>query len=199
MIEQISGKLISKNGQDLVVLVGGIGFGICATYSAANNTTIGQDITLQTYFAVKEDSMTLFGFSTIEEKEMFQKLISISGIGPKMAQSILSAATSSELASAIISGNIQVLSKIKGVGKKTAERIVLELKEQIQQEVQLHSMQAAAETPKGQLSAQAQDAVYGLRALGIKEAEATKIVQSVAKDGMTAEEIITISIKGLAK
>ena len=198
MINRISGKLIDQEDGVVVVSCGGVGFELCVTSHTQNSLQEGKEVLLHTYLSVKEDSMTLFGFSSVEEKQMFLRLISISGIGPKMALSILSGSSPQELALAIVSGNVSILSKIKGVGKKTAERIVLELKEKLEESMEVRP-ESSQEVKNNKLWQEAEDAVFGLRSLGIREAEATKIVQSVAERGMTAEEIITKSLRGLAK
>ena len=197
MINRIIGKVLDIKNSIVTVLVGGIGFELNVSLQTQENLVLGDEICLFTYLSVKEDSMTLFGFSTEEEKEMFLKLISISGIGPKMAISILSNSTPESLALAIISGNISVLSNIKGVGKKTAERIILELKEKVNETIK--NLDSAEKVDNKLLWQEAEDAIYGLRALGIKEIEARRIVESVAQKGETAEQIITKSLKGLAK
>ncbi len=197
MINRIIGKVLDIKNSIVTVLVGGIGFELNVSLQTQENLMLGDEICLFTYLSVKEDSITLFGFSTEEEKEMFLKLISISGIGPKMAISILSNSTPESLALAIISGNISVLSNIKGVGKKTAERIILELKEKVNETIK--NLDSAEKVDNKLLWQEAEDAIYGLRALGIKEIEARRIVESVAQKGETAEQIITKSLKGLAK
>lgn len=197
MINRIIGKVLDIKNSIVTVLVGGIGFELNVSLQTQENLMLGDEICLFSYLSVKEDSITLFGFSTEEEKEMFLKLISISGIGPKMAISILSNSTPESLALAIISGNISVLSNIKGVGKKTAERIILELKEKVNETIK--NLDSAEKVDNKLLWQEAEDAIYGLRALGIKEIEARRIVESVAQKGETAEQIITKSLKGLAK
>ena len=201
MIEIISGKVVQKTDTDIVLMVGGIGFGVQATYDTLSSCEIGQTITLQTYLQVREDAMQLYGFSQAEEKSMFLRLISISGIGPKMAISILSGISAADLAASIMTGNVSLIAKIKGVGKKTAERIVLELKEKIAELMQEHSAQTnnTAKDLSGKLSPAAEDAVFGLISLGIKQTEATRLVEAVATAGMTAEEIITLALKGMKR
>lgn len=199
MINRLIGKVLEAKNGVVVVSCGGVGFEVNVTDSALNSFHVGQDATISTYMSVKEDSITLFGFASSEEKQMFLNLISISGIGPKMALSILSGSTSEQLALAIVSGNVSVLSKIKGVGKKTAERIVLELKEKLAETIQLNSEAREEAETKGKLWPEAEDAVFGLQSLGIRENEAKRVVESVAIRGMSAEEIITKSLKGLAK
>ena len=199
MIEILSGKVVQKTDTDIVLMVGGIGFGIQATYDTISSCEVGQEITLQTYLQVKEDAMQLYGFSQAEEKAMFLRLISISGIGPKMAISILSGISAGDLAASIMTGNVSLIEKIKGVGKKTAERIVLELKEKISELISEHAAQTnnTSKDLSARLSPQAEDAVFGLVSLGIKQTEATRLVEAVAGPNMTAEQIITLALKGM--
>ena len=202
MIEQLNGKVIQKTADSqLVILVGGIGFGVQVSFQAFLSAEVGQEISLPTYLQVKEDAVALYGFASAEEKAMFMRLISISGIGPKMAISILSGATPEELATSIMTGNVSLIARIKGVGKKTAERIVLELKEKISELISEHGMatNSTAKDLSGKLSPEAEDAVFGLISLGIKEQEAKRLVEAVAVKGMSAEEIITQSLKGMRK
>jgi len=199
MIEILSGKVINKTENNVTILVGGIGFGVEVSYDTLQTLEVGKDATLQTYLHVREDEMKLFGFSSSEEKAMFLRLISISGIGPKMAISILSGISAADLAASIMTGNVSAIAKIKGVGKKTAERIVLELKEKISELISEHGAQtnSSAKDLSARLSPAAEDAVFGLISLGIKQTEATRLVEAVAKEGMSAEEIITLALKGM--
>ena len=202
MIELLKGKVLQKTADSsLVVLVGGVGFGVQVSLQTFLAAEVGTEITIHTYLQVKEDAMQLYGFSGAEEKAMFMRLISISGIGPKMAISILSGTNPEELAASIMTGNVSLIAKIKGVGKKTAERIVLELKEKIAELISEHGMStnSTAKDLSSRLSPQAEDAVFGLVSLGIREAEAKRLVEAVATTGMTAEEIITLSLKGMKK
>ena len=197
MIDRITGKVIEKNNGAIILLCNGIGFEINATTQALTAYEIGKEITINTSMCVKEDSISLYGFSSAEEKQMFLNLISITGIGPKMAIAIISGSSAEELALSIVSGNVQVLSRIKGVGKKTAERIVLELKEKMTESINNTKIEEKAVNNK--MWQEAEDAIFGLRSLGIKEVEAIKLVERIAEKGMSAEEIITQSLKGLAK
>ena len=132
MIGFINGVLEEINGNTLVISCGGVGFEILASQNTISKLAdVGQTVKVYTHLNVREDEMSLFGFATIEEKSMFNKLTLVSGIGPKTAISILSEISLYDLATAILSGDATAISKVKGIGKKTAERIVLELKEKI--------------------------------------------------------------------
>ena len=199
MIELLNGKIVQKSETGLIILVGGIGFGVEVSFDTLSACEVGQEVTLQTYLQVREDALALYGFSSKEEKSMFLRLISISGIGPKMAISILSGISAADLAASIMTGNVSAIAKIKGVGKKTAERIVLELKEKISELISEHGAQtnSTAKDLSSKLSPESEDAVFGLISLGIKSQEATRLVQAVANAGMTAEQIITLALKGM--
>ena len=201
MIEILSGKVVAKTENNLTIMVGGIGFGVEVSFDTIQSCEVGDEITLETYLHVREDEMKLYGFSQAEEKSMFLRLISISGIGPKMAISILSGISAADLASSIMTGNVTAIAKIKGVGKKTAERIVLELKEKVSELMQEHGAQtnSTAKDLSSHLSPAAEDAVFGLVSLGIKQTEATRLVESVATEGMSAEQIITLALKGMKR
>lgn len=196
MIASLTGKITSiEEGQIEVETSSGIGFKLLCTMQTASAASVGETVKFSTYLQVREDSMILFAFSDAQEKSMFEKLITISGIGPKMALSILSGTTPAELAITILSSNVAVLSSIKGVGKKTAERIILELKEKVTavKEDKMLRQDGMKQAPE------VEDAIFTLRALGLRVSEAEKMVQRVASAGMTAEEIITKSLKGMAK
>ncbi len=135
MIDQISGKIISNNGGYVVISVGGLG--IRVNISAAFSSKLVEEdlITLATYLNVREDALDLYGFKNESERNLFLMLISISGIGPKLAISILGGVEFNELKSIIVSGNIKSLTSIPGVGAKTAKRIIIELKDKLSKTV----------------------------------------------------------------
>ena len=131
MITYVSGKLVEKNPSYVVIETGGIGYFIhisLQTYSQLGNN---ENCKLFTYFSVKEDSQTLYGFKDTTERELFKQLISVSGVGTNTARMMLSSMTSSELVSSIASSNVTSITSIKGIGAKTAQRIILDLKDKI--------------------------------------------------------------------
>ena len=131
MIDQISGKIISKNDNYVVLAVGGLGIKVNITATLASKLVNEDLITLVTYLNVREDALDLYGFKNDSERNLFLMLISISGIGPKLAVSILSGVELEELKSNILSGDIKSLTSIPGVGAKTAKRIIIELKDKL--------------------------------------------------------------------
>lgn len=131
MITHLNGKLIEKNPSYLIIEAGGVGYFVnisLQTYSQLGN---GENCKVFTYLSIKEDSHTLYGFAETQERELFKQLISVSGVGTNTARMMLSSMTSNELVSSIASSNITSITSIKGIGAKTAQRIVLDLKDKI--------------------------------------------------------------------
>lgn len=191
MYSFISGKLIEKQDSVLVIETNGIGYEILASQSTMENIgNVGESVKVFTYLHVREDEMLLYGFSSKQEKQMFLNLTSISGIGPKMAIGILSNISLGDLALAIVSNDASLLYKVKGIGKKTADRIVLELNEKLDNAEQYQAPQ------EKQSVKEVEDAILGLTALGMNKIDAVKLVRSHAEVGDTAEEIITKVLRG---
>ena len=191
MYSYILGKLTEKMGNTIVVEANGIGYEILASQTTMENIgNIGDDVKVFTYLHVREDEMSLYGFSSLAEKQMFLNLTSISGIGPKMSIGILSNIKLGDLALAIVSNDASLLYKVKGVGKKTADRIVLELNEKLEN---VEQYQISNESQK---VAEMDDAIMGLTALGMNRIDAVKLVREYAESGDSAEEIITKCLRG---
>jgi Holliday junction DNA helicase RuvA len=129
MYAYISGKAAQIGANHVVIDAGGIGYLIYTNSFSAGSVAVGEDARLYTNLIVREDELSLYGFATVEEKTMFEKLISISGIGPKVALAILSSLKVADIAAAAVSANAAAFETVSGVGKKTAQRLVLELKE----------------------------------------------------------------------
>ncbi len=180
----------------LAINSGAVAFEVVAStntvYQLAGKT---ESVTLLTYLFVREDDMKLYGFLNQNEKSLFLNLISVSGIGPKMAITILSGITSQNLAVAISTGDVKLLSSIKGLGKKTAERIALELKDRLgDMGLTAGAGTATANTSLTLASPEALDALETLVLLGVNKTEATAAIKQVAADGMSAEEIVKKAI-----
>ena len=195
MFNYISGTVAHIFGNTVVVDVNGIGYEISTTSRTLGSLTVGQNAKLFTHLQVREDGMSLFGFATMEEKTMFLNLISVSGVGCKVAQSILSGIDSNTLAYAIYTGDTKQLTKVKGLGKKTAERLVLELKEKVM--VDATQIDAPivqhADTP---LSKEMQNAIAVLCSLGKSQQDAQKLVEAASKLGAnTTEELINMAFR----
>ena len=194
MYYSITGKVSRVDDNVLVVNAGGVGYEVfCSTSSIYELLGEGEK-TVYTYLHVREDAFMLFGFSSLAEKKMFMNLISISGIGPKMAISILSGVSSNMLARAVVNKDVSMLTKIKGLGKKTAERIVLELKEKVEENVKQNVSNGfdgfESVAVEVNLSREMADAIQVLIELGIKKEDAIKLVKAKASDGDKVEDIV---------
>lgn len=192
MYNYIEGIISEVADNYLVVDVGGIGYEIIVSSYCLNELgKIGKSAKIFTYLAVREDDMSLYGFYSKSEKAMFLRLISVSGIGPKLAISILGGISIDGLATSIISADTLSLNHIKGVGKKTAERIVLELKDKIGKEFEIS---AAAMT--NVTLAINEDAVLALMSLGYTKQEASIAITKVKGENLSIEQIIMQALKG---
>ena len=198
MIAYLVGTIEEKNENNLIVDVNGVGYELLIS-----NTTLvtlpmeGETAKVLTYMQVKEDGVALYGFATPEEKSMFLKLITVSGVGPKMAITILSGLKLSDLIVAIINEDANMLSKIKGLGKKSAERICLELKDKISTAgIDISDSEPIAQNYN---ESALNDAVETLIALGVNKNEAYRLARSKATEDITAEEIILKVLKDLGR
>ncbi|MBI1933068.1 MAG: Holliday junction branch migration protein RuvA [Ignavibacteriales bacterium] len=196
MIGYLTGKIISKKPTQILLDVNDVGFLVNISLNTFEkiSETEGK-ISLYTYLSVKEDSLTLFGFYSISEKELFEALISMNGIGPKLAQNILSGISVEELKSAILTKNLARLVSIPGIGRKTAERMLIELREKMEK-VSDQSYE------KGGLSFTTKDdAVAALTGLGYNQKIADKIVRDLISQNpqISLEDLIKDSLKGLSK
>jgi len=173
VIAQLIGTVAAKGGMDVVVDCGGVGYAVSVPLSTLDNVpAIGQRVTLKTIMVVREDAMQLYGFLTDAEREAFKLLTSIQGIGGRIALGILSATTLDGLRKAVATGNVAALQRLPGVGKKTAERIVVEIREKI-----IGVVPSSTDAPDT-LSQTADDAISALQALGYSKAAAEKAVKT---------------------
>ncbi len=192
MYAYLSGT-VSEIGDGIAVIdVGGVGYELNIPATLALSLNIGDKVKLPTYLSVREDEMSLFAFGDKKEKTVFLRLISISGIGPKLALSIIGGMSIDNLVSAIISKNTSAINGIKGVGKKTAERIVMELGEKLDD---LGINASPLRTEKA-LDDKASEAVAVLVALGYKQDDATNAVRSAYSDSLTVNQIVHKAISG---
>ncbi|MBR1796627.1 MAG: Holliday junction branch migration protein RuvA [Clostridiales bacterium] len=204
----IKGTIIDKGEDKLVIENSGIGYEIICPYSISSTIEPMGDIAkVWIYQSVREDDVTLYGFSTPEMKDLFLSLIEVSGIGPKVAQSICSQVEPDRFALAVIGGDVSFLTSVKGVGKKGAERIVVELKDKLKKagiSSGATSGKVSKATSLGATSAPAEggvlsDAVEALIVLGYKENVASEAVSSNYEDGISLQELIKKSLKSLAR
>lgn len=199
MIYNLSGTLTVCDPNFIVVECSGVGFKCFTTLNTVEGIgKVGEKVNVFTYLSVREDAMDLYGFSSIEELETFKLLISVSGIGPKAAVSVLSELSPDRLAVCIASGDAKAITRAQGVGKKMAERIVLELKDKMGSIALGNTSDAvsnAASVTDGSVSA---EAVEALVALGYSQSDAAVVVGGMDKS-LTVDEMIRLGLKQLAR
>jgi Holliday junction DNA helicase RuvA len=199
MIAYLKGRVLTTTLETAIIEVNGVGYEAYCSGSVLHNVTAGNMVEIYTYMQVKEDGISLFGFSSLKEKELFLKLISVSGVGPKMGIAVLSSLSADEFAAAVATADVKRLSTVKGLGKKTAEKIVLELHGKISA---AEIMSASGEgvgtvyDETGRLSAADEDAVSALVGLGFNRADSVRAVRRAHENGAkTTEEVIMVALK----
>lgn len=196
MIDYIKGKLIHVFGDSVVIENNGIGYKIHTSSGSASDFSMpGEEVVVYTEMIVREDSISLVGFSSREELDMFHMLTSVSGIGTKVGIGILSSMPYGQLAGIIASQDVKALQSAQGVGKKTAERLVLELKDKVPQTLTLQPHEHVQQTVANQ--GVHKDALDALMSLGYTRSEAQGVLKQLDMDSMTLEEIIKASLKKL--
>jgi len=192
MIGRLRGTLVSKQPPWLLVEVGGVGYELEAPMSTIYDLPgLGKEVILLTHYAQKEDSVALYGFLQEAERALFRNLQKVSGIGAKIALAVLSGVSTNDFARLVHAGDVVALTKIPGIGKKTAERIVVELRDRVDGMAASLPGSTAAAAP---LDASG-EATVALQQLGYKPAEVTRLVQKVAADGDSAEAIIRKALR----
>ncbi len=201
MIGRLRGLLIYKQPPFLMIDVQGAGYELEASLSTFQNLPeVGGEVTLHTHLAVREDAHNLYGFSTLAERALFRNLVKVSGIGAKLALLILSGMSVDDFARCVQQGNAAALVRLPGIGKKTAERLLIEMRDRIGEMerrpgVALASPGAAAVVPAGATD----DAISALVALGYKLPEASRMVQQLDTEGLASEEIIRQALKAVVR
>ena len=198
MIAFIEGKVAEKNPGELVLNAGGVGFPLmCSSATLAAAPAMGESWRCYTVMNVREDAMELFGFATKQEREMFRRLCTVTGVGAKTALGVLSALPMRELSIAIVTGDVTALSRAPGIGKKTAQRLVLELKDKVDQsELAMPDMPSASRVSQ---SGAAQEATEALLALGYQPAEAALAIAAVQDQTNQVDELIRLALRGMMK
>lgn len=190
MFEYIKGVLASKGDTYAVLDINGVGYKLTSSQKALEAMTTGKSVTMYTYMSVKEDSLELFGFISAEERAIFMQLISVNGVGPKAAMGILSVTTPSSLALAIITDDSKTITKAPGIGKKLAQRIILELKDKLKNEQILPDMPQTTIERSGAMD----EAADALMVLGYSQSEAYAALSGFDKD-MDVEDIVKQALK----
>jgi Holliday junction DNA helicase RuvA len=184
MISIIQGKVIAKNNNELVIMTpGGVGYRVMASPNALSGALTGSELTINTYLSVKEDALDLFGFASLAEKELFKNFLTVSGVGPKTALHLLELGSAEEITLAIGRSDVEYLTKVSGIGKKTAERIVVELKEKVAKGMSEAGVKIAQGDTMG-------DVIDALVTLGYSAIQARDVVKKIDATGKNSEQLL---------
>jgi len=191
MISYLQGQIIGKKNQKITVLTsGGVGYDVGVTPIMFVDLELNQNIKMPVYMAVRENAMDLFGFQNLDEKDLFLKFLDVNGVGPKSALHLISLGSVEEISSAIARGDVGYLTKVSGVGKKTAERIVVELKSKMGERAIGNNEQES-----GQLG----EVIDALVSLGYSKEDARETVKTLDGEGKSSEELLKQAFKLLSK
>ena len=193
MITQIRGRLVEKSPTEVVVDCNGVGYLLHISLNTFSNLPDQENVILYTHLSIREDAHTLFGFINKTEREVFKLLISVSGVGPSIARTMCSSMTSEEIQQAIASENVAVIQSVKGIGAKTAQRVIVDLKDKILKTFTL------SEDSIGSNNTNKDEALSALEVLGFNRKQSDKVVTSVLKVNPDAsvESIIKLALKNL--
>lgn len=196
MIDFIEGTVESKAPGELVISAGGVGFLLaCSNATLAEAPAKGEKWRCHTVLNVREDAMELFGFATRQERAMFKRLCQVTGVGAKTALGVLSALPLRDLSVAIVTGDVAALSRAPGIGKKTAQRIVLELKDKVEQQDISAASAAGAAAPAAMVGDAQREAQAALQALGYTSAEAARAINLVRDKADTVDQLIMLALR----
>lgn len=194
MITQLQGKLVEKNPTNVVIDCHGVGYFVNISLNTYAALPEGEAIKLYTYLQIKEDAHTLYGFLTKAEREVFILLISVSGVGAGTARTMLSSLTAAQVRNAIVNDEVATIQSVKGIGAKTAQRVVLDLKDK------MLKLQDFADAPISAVSIHKEEALAALEVLGFVRKQAEKVVDKIvqaAPDSLSVEDIIKQALKSL--
>ena len=195
MIGQLKGQIISKNPPEVLLEVSGIGYELLcpmSTFYQLDNSS--EDTLLYTHLSIKEDSHTLFGFISKDEKNMFRELIRVNGVGPKVALAILSHLTVSSLVDCIIKEDADLLAKTPGIGKKTALKLIVELQDRLDK-VELLNTSTSTMHHKTSSNPNSKQALAALQSLGFKVKEANKMISAIDDQNLSTEQLIRLALQ----
>lgn len=209
MLAYIKGTLEMKMTGYIVIDVGGLGYKVFMSDSGIEKLgNIGDTVKVHTYYKVREDDISIFGFNTLEELKMFELLISVSGVGAKTALGMLAVCEPTEFALAVITEDVKTLTQMPGIGAKSAQRIILELKDKIKKEQQIQELTKATEGISGvktkleekiENEEKIDEAIAALQVLGYNKREIEKAFDKLVKENMTTEELIRKGLSILGK
>jgi len=201
MIGRLRGEIAIKQPPELLLDVNGVGYEILAPMSTFYELPpVGEETTLFTHLAIRDDAHVLYGFVSLSERALFRGLLKVNGVGAKMALAILSGMSAEEFSRCVQSNDTASLVRLPGIGKKTAERLIIEMRDRLQKLLDLPKTGTAAAMPAAFTQTAASptnDAVDALIALGYKPADASNMVRGVESDGLASEAIIRAALKAL--
>jgi len=191
MITQIRGRLVEKNPTDVVVDCNGVGYLLHISFNTFSKLPDSEAVTLYTHLSVREDAHTLFGFISKTERAVFKLLISVSGVGPSIARTMLSSMTSEEIQQAIASENVTVIQSVKGIGLKTAQRVIVDLKDKILKTFDMSEVSVSVSNTSKE------EALSALEVLGFNRKQSEKVITSILqeKSDASVEELIKLALK----
>ena len=193
MITQVRGRLVEKSPTEVVVDCNGVGYLLHISLNTFSSLPADENVVLYTHLSIREDAHTLFGFINKTEREVFKLLISVSGVGPSIARTMCSSMTSEEIQNAIASENVAVIQSVKGIGVKTAQRVIVDLKDKILKTFDINEVSfTKSNTNKD-------EALSALEVLGFNRKQSEKIVNAIFKENpdATVEKIIKLALKNL--
>jgi len=200
MIGFLRGKLVYKAPPFLILDVQGVGYELEAPMTTFYDLpALNEDIKLHTHLVVREDAHSLFGFSTLADRALFRTLIKVSGVGPKLALTILSGQSAEEFHRCIHDNDTVALVRLPGVGKKTAERLVIEMRDRLPDLTESTPANISGGSTMPAIGNPKQEAVSALCSLGYKSLDASKMVQNISAEGKSCEDIIRLALQGALK
>ncbi len=193
MITHLRGKLVEKNPTYVIIECNGVGYLAHISLNTYSNISDHEAIFLYTYFSVKEDSQTIYGFAEKLEREIFKLLISVSGVGPSIARTMLSSMSTQEIQNAIASGDVPVIQSVKGIGAKTAQRVIIDLKDKI---IKTYGIDEVSLVQNNTIK---DEALSALEVLGFTRKQSEKVVDKILKEdnSINVEGLIKQSLKNL--
>lgn len=193
MITQVRGRLVEKNPTEVVVDCNGVGYLLHISLNTFSSLPADENVVLFTHLSIREDAHTLFGFISKTEREVFKLLISVSGVGPSIARTMCSSMTSEEIQNAIASENVALIQSVKGIGAKTAQRVIVDLKDKILKTFNIDEVSVSKSNTNKD------EALSALEVLGFNRKQSDKVVNAVLKESpdATVEKIIKLALKNL--
>ncbi|MDX1461947.1 MAG: Holliday junction branch migration protein RuvA [Marinirhabdus sp.] len=193
MITHLQGRLVEKNPTDVVIDCNGVGYLVHISLHTFSQLPSSENVNLYTYLLVKEDSHTLFGFMGVEEREIFKLLISVSGVGASTARTMLSSLPPDQIREAVVSEDVATIQSVKGIGAKTAQRVILDLKDKI---LKVYGMTGISGISS---NTNKNEALSALETLGFARKQADKVCEKIVRDdpGASVETIIKLALKKL--